>query len=190
MKTSFYTPIELRTAIVAKLKDAKIENIGEKVYKSRTENGWRSEGAFLCVYTSGSDFDDNRTSPALYSVTTTLNVDVVVAGPVCNKRKELYDLNDLFDEITAKVVAVLLGYPHAKEIAPGVMVDGVTLRSITNTLQGAGEVDKGAQRLVFNVAWTVGLPVNDGDAGNDYRVADTVIQDGDASMNFETNVRG
>lgn len=190
MNTSFYTPIALREAVVQKLKAASIDFVRNAVYKSRTENGWPEEGVFICVYTTNSDYDDGKTSPTLYTVSTSLNVDIVVASQILDEMGNPIDLNDLLDLVTARVVAALCGYPHEKELVPGVMVDGITLRSVTNTLQGAGEVDKGAQKLAFNVVWTVGLPVNDGTAGFDYRVANTVLRAGDAQMNFETNVQG
>lgn len=148
MNTSISTVKRIRERIVQLLRESEIQLVGDKVYDARTENAWPTEGVFVIVSSGRSDFDDRGTSPVNYKVETEINIDVVFAG------SEEIDVTDALDFVSSELLKNLMGYPHPTWlIEDEVSWDSLVLTNVEPTLNGDGEVDKGAQRITFAVTW-------------------------------------
>lgn len=188
---------DIRHEFVRILKAAAIPGVLDKVYESRAERGFPSEGPFISVYTNNHNFDDQGTSPVVYKIETSVIVDIIVQGPVVQVlptgARNRINVDDQMDVLTDKVINALLYAPVPARGPLNIGTDHfVRLGSVVNTLNGQGETDKACQRLTFTVTWECALP--DGGPENDMNVIhnelDTSDGDGSKKMVWEITRTG
>lgn len=186
------TLTELRSVIVDALKARNILSIGENVFSSRTEAAWVEEGNFICVYTNNNRFDDGDRNPVVYRVTSDVIVDVVVQGEtefVIEGEARKMGIADQMDYITQKVLDTLVMQKTDDNIYRNLPFKKIRVESVSNTLAGGGEIDKGAQRISLVYTWYVELPML-GVPDDEFLLAHTrLVADDGTEMTFDTETR-
>lgn len=184
---------DLRKVVVDALKSAEIFSVGERVFTSRTENVWEEEGNVICVYTPNHKFDDGARSPVIYGVTTDVVIDVIVQ----NERtfeidgvSRVLDIPDQMDYITQKILNCLVLEKTDSNIYSNLPFKKIRVDSVTNILNGNGEIEKGGQRINLVYSWYMQLP-QPGIPDGEFLIAHTKIVSKDTTeTEFDVNVRG
>lgn len=188
MTTNIMTLRNIRMAVCAKLKEARLPFIGEDVFCNRAEKAWPQEKAFLSVYVQQSSFDTQDIQPEIYKVETDVVVDVVVQGSQ-ELDGETFAIDDLFDIISSNVVDLLTSYPRPKWfVEDQLAASDFTLRSFSDEINGEGETDKGTRKITFSAVWYF-EPVTRNESLNDLEVIHTEISFGPQSRHLITSNR-
>lgn len=188
MATNIMTLRNIRMAVCAKLKEARLPFIGEDVFCNRAEKAWPQEKAFLSVYVQQSSFDTQDIQPEIYKVETDVVVDVVVQGSQ-ELDGEMFAIDDLFDIISSNVVDLLTSYPRPKWfVEDQLAASDFTLRSFSDEINGEGETDKGTRKITFSAVWYF-EPVTRNESLNDLEVIHTEISFGPQSRHLITSNR-
>lgn len=143
---------DIRKAVADTLIAANIPTVLDKVFASRARMIWPEEGDFLCVYTQVSNFEDNDTSPVIYTVDTDIVVQVIAQDATTEQAIE-----DRLDTITDAVVRTLLKEHGISGPFSG-KLEWIYLKSIRPTLSAEGEVLKCSQSIEFEGRWRITLP--------------------------------
>lgn len=183
---------DLRSSVVASIKAANIDGIGDNVYSSRMESAWPEESAFAAVYVPSVSFDDGRTNPRFYKANATVYVDVYSRSYLNSEGGDIDGMSEVADFLddTAKAVVEAL-QPIERRVGPyNGLVKRFVLKSWANNLSEKGETERGSMRITFEAVFSV--TVTYGGPADDFLKAENALSMGSGSGNkieFDTNVR-
>lgn len=178
--------------MVAAIKAADIDGIGENVYSSRMESAWPEESAFAAVYVPSVSFDDSRTSPRFYKANATVYVDVYSRSYLNSEGGNIDGMSEVADFLddTAKAVVEAL-QPIERRVGPyNGLIKRFVLKSWANDLSERGEAERGSMRITFEADFAV--TVTYGGPADDFLKAENTLSMGSGAGNkieFDTNVR-
>jgi hypothetical protein len=152
----------LRTAVVAALKTANLDGIGDRVFPSRSRKTW-PDGDCILVYTQTVEADDQDTAPVNYNLVGTVEVQIRAQeseedDATGEEEEELETRLDAY----AEAVLVALHPIEPSAAGPfGGLVDWFKFTGTRPHLSAAGEVLKGSRIVSFSAIWNQFLPSQD-----------------------------
>ena len=183
---------DLRESVVASIKAANIDGIGDNVYSSRMESAWPEESAFAAVYVPSGNFEDGRTNPRFYKANATVYVDVYSRSYLNSEGGDIDGMSEVADFLddTAKAVVEAL-QPIERRVGPyNGLIKRFVLKSWANNLSEKGEAERGSMRITFEADFAV--TVTYGGPADDFLKAENTLSMGSGAGNkieFDTNVR-
>lgn len=151
------TKQKIREAVVAALKAASLPGVGDNVFASRTTKSWPSEGAFICVYTNDSNFDNGTQSCTNYKVDTELSIEIHCRNVAYQKTENgvvEVSIDDQMDILSDLVLKTLFYDGMNMNKALNIDVDNyITVKSVNNTFGGESGEIIGSAVVGLTVTW-------------------------------------
>lgn len=172
---------QIRYAVVNALKTANLPGVGGNVFASRTTKAWPEEGAFICVYTNDSNFDNGTQSCTDYKVETELSIEIICRDLAYQKTSSgiveisIDDQMDILSDLVLKTI-----FPDGVDLNKVFDIDVnnyATVKSIQNNFGNDSGDAIGSSIVNLSVTWW--LEIASGECENELR-----------SIYNELNVRG
>ncbi len=149
---------EFRKALVAKIVEADLEGIEDRVASDRLEKFWPEEEAFVIVSVNRANFSDNRTSPRFYMMEADVYVDIYSRASISDDDETtisgIEGVSDFLDDKAAEIVALV--DPCLNSAGP---FNGIVKRCVlVSTEKGfseRSETDRGALRITFRISGAI-----------------------------------